>query len=1265
LGIEHRMRNGVRSVLVLAVLAPWGRAADAAPGRRDGPEPIRLTVEVSWSGEGLPPLPGEGGPGPVEVEPSEGRVVEAVAWPPDPGVEPPGPSGGRAWRLGGAASGRARVRVEAPAGASLLVRAGGRLTRFPIVGLMEGPQQTLPGAPVEVRVERLPWDALELHLPEGDGTAAPGAQLPVALGFNILTPEPTEVAVRYSAELRPIRGGAPAWRFDGLPEVVPTDALNPRARVLNVPMPPTEGTYLLEVRASWEPAADLEGTRLGRWLRRRRNGPPVSAARRVTLAVLTPRPLASPSAGTAPAVVDAIDPGRRIGGRPSASGRASASGDAWAVPEEALVEPRLRDRLRGWIAPGGNDAASLLPPADASGLAWSALPLKVDEPGRPHRLTIRVAGGPPEALGVALVVPPSGGRRGRVLLDACAAGPPAADPGESATFEWPVWPDAADPVLVLVNRGRAGSVRIEAVELAELPGGPAPAALAETHPQAPRTLALRLGGPSGLDRFGGAVDDAPGDDVLATARNLAGYLAHLGASAAVLPAELARDRATRSALDGQAAEDALGPDRLDLTLRVLKRRGLTALLELDPTGPLPGLPAPGSAEASARGLVRVDGQGRVADDGPGPAYQPLNPEVRRALARGVSEAIAPRLAHPNLAGLVLRLGPGPTLPGGPADGLDDATYAAFIKAMFRPDDAEVPVPEPTDPGRFAVRARFVAGPGRTAWLDWRAERLGSLYAELATAARAAAPGAVLAVATPGLDAGPAGDEARRADRLGLIASEGWRAVGLDLGRWPEAAPGLVVLRGAEVSSDGLARDLATDPDLDAAVAARPSRGVSLGPTAPPPAPPGSLRLTAPPLADDEPLGHALAVLDPAWVVLDAEVAAGQEARVARFARVYRALPEPPGSSHPSPRLDFGVAVRSWSSGGRTYLVLANDTPFEVLQPAVLHAPAEADVDDLGRGLRLAPASAPGGGMSLVLRLPPFGAAAVRVAAPDVRVEPRETRLPEPAAAALEARAAGVSDRLGRLARGEGPAGPPSPGFEAAPPAAGPGSGAGGPPLAEIGADPAAARIEAAPGVGGDPPAGPGGWAASGDPANLVALDPERPHAGLGALRLDARALPASAECQPFPAPGGTELTVRAWLRADHPQGKVRVWIEGESGGRPLVRRADVPAGTDWAERAIRVPDLPADGLETVRLRFEWLGPAPASLWLDDVSVQGQGPSESGLRAQQVLAEALQAYRRKRYADFARLLGSHRARGAAPDAVRTGASTDLPPGRRLR
>ena len=195
----------------------------------------------------------------------------------------------------------------------------------------------------------------------------------------------------------------------------------------------------------------------------------------------------------------------------------------------------------------------------------------------------------------------------------------------------------------------------------------------------------------------------------------------------------------------------------------------------------------------------------------------------------MAQAIAPRQTRPGLTGVLIRLGPGPTLLGGPDTGFDDATYARFVRETFDAETARgVPGLDASEPDRFAARAEFLAGSGRMPWLTWRSRGIAALYAELAEAVRKAAPGGLLAVATPGLEDDPAGHEARRVDLAGLAPSHAWRAVGLDLETWPggEAAP--VVLRGAGLSTDALAHDLATSPELDALVAARPGRGLLLG-----------------------------------------------------------------------------------------------------------------------------------------------------------------------------------------------------------------------------------------------------------------------------------------------------------------------------------------------------------------------------------------------------------------------------------------------------
>ncbi len=148
---------------------------------------------------------------------------------------------------------------------------------------------------------------------------------------------------------------------------------------------------------------------------------------------------------------------------------------------------------------------------------------------------------------------------------------------------------------------------------------------------------------------------------------------------------------------------------------------------------------------------------------------------------------------------------------------------------------------------------------------------------------------MLAVSTPVLDDGPAGNEARRVDLVGFDPRQAWRAVGLDLDAWPTGANAPIVLRGALLSTDDLAHDLATSPgeELDAQVPFRPSRPwLLLGtdvdhlPLRGPqdvnrcsrrhrPAAHGGLPLSSGP-EGDEPLGHAAGGTRRArWLVLAA------------------------------------------------------------------------------------------------------------------------------------------------------------------------------------------------------------------------------------------------------------------------------------------------------------------------------------------------------------------------------------------------------------
>ena len=1214
-------RNGLRkamfanmTILPLALVLALGagtivKGSSFRRGSASGP--VALTIEIEWN---------VAEPTPSEFELSEGRVLEAV-------VRRDGASGFQTiaggskgiWKLGSTVSGTARIRLDAPVGATLLVRSSGRTARVPIASLIEGPWRTGSKDPLALRVERLPWDSIELRFLEPKTTFTPNQEVEIALGFNILTPEPTEVSIRYTLELRAINESAVSWQLPERKEIAPTNNPSTPSRRIKIPLPETEGTYVLEVRGSWDSTERGDSSRIARWLRRWRNSAARSVERKVVLIVSkNDLPAREPVEQKKKTLfVDSIDPSKPSGTRAIETGRSPASHGlrAWPVPSSAWeTEPRRRERIKSLLARATGVEPAKLPPADSNGLAWSAFGLEVKHPGRPHRLTVKVVGGHPAALAFGLIEPArSASGRARVALDVCASAPPILDERRPAIFSYIVWPTVSDLSLVIANRGLDSSARLGTIELAEL--DPLEAALETSRSDnvERRKFGLFLNRPNSLDRFGGVVEGL--HDPLALAHHLADYLDHCGANLVVLP-EGFGDSVDRSALAGQVFEDSPGADRATIVARVLRRRGIAVWIEARCEGDLPGLPPVDSVEALRRGLVRIDRLGR-AD---GSKYQPLHPDVRDALAKRLIETVRSR-GEP-VDGVLVRLGDCATLPGSLGSGLDDATFSRFVRETFDGESARaVPGQAVGDVGRFAARERFVTTVGRVPWRTWRGKQVGLLHDELAKALRRARPEAAFALAAPSLDDGPLGDEARAADLAGSTPASVWKSFGLDLELWPIANPAEapILFRTAGPDPEGLEHDLAFSPDLDRQIARSSKRGaLLLEPSRDDLSwPPGSIRLTALPGDDgatlNEWVGHALASLDPSWFLADSALVLGRESELTRLAKVVRSLPNSPSGAPIATRDPSGIAVRAIGGLSATYLSLANDTPYPARLSLTVAARDASKLENLGEPAAIESTPSGQDRRSVSFELPPFGISALRFDTLGARVEAIKVDHPAEVRNGLEAQFGVLAARLTRLSRlpAGAPTGPINASFE-----------------------PDIVRpVKLAP---GSPPRG---WTLVG-PARLE-IDPNHPHSGQGSLRLAVRGLPTVLSSESFVPPAANSLTFRAWLRSEPAGVPVRVYVEGEGGGRTIARQADLISGGDWSPRDFRAGDLPGGGLDRVRIRFEPL--APGRIWLDDVGLSGVLTEPERLNASRALAAALQAYRERHYADFARLASSHWAR----------------------
>ena len=409
-----------------------------------------------------------------------------------------------------------------------------------------------------------------------------------------------------------------------------------------------------------------------------------------------------------------------------------------------------------------------------------------------------------------------------------------------------------------------------------------------------------------------------------------------------------------------------------------------------------------------------------------------------------------------------------------------------------------------------------------------------------------------------------GSESRRVDLAGLAPSQAWRSVGLDLQAWPAGPAAPIVLRGVELSTDPLAHDLATSPDLDAKVAAQPRRGLFLT-IDPDTADPG---VGLPPLTPEQREATRTGELDDVRARVDGttatrvacsgetrhrgpvDPAAGRRRRRRRAAGTRPGGPRcpvghPRGAGHRRPRgaaaqvrhgaprlpawdsqpalaggdqKDQGVAVRTLGDPTQTFLEIANDTPYPIRLAGVLDAPASAAVEDLGRNLRLVP-QAVAGGRQLVIDLLPFGVSAIRVGAPKIQLTEITPYPSEAVLTSMEAQYRELSNQLARLNRGSGSGvgEPANPGFEPE-------------------TDAPVQQAENSAGECGprqSPPArSQGAGRSTGAAGGKIAIDAANPHSGQGSLKLTAPAGPVSVISGDFVPSSASSMTIQAYLRAE-------------------------------------------------------------------------------------------------------------------------------------
>lgn len=888
------------------------------------------------------------------------------------------------------------------------------------------------------------------------------------------------------------------------------------------------------------------------------------------------------------------------------------------VPSVSSIVPRVSGLLasgHSTVEPHPLGPMLQLPPARGpEEPTWEGVVIAGAEPGMPHLVEIEYPLDQEAAFGVSVFEANVAG----TLVQSRHAGGfqvvPSMPPENQAIgrHSFIFWPTSRNPVVMVMNvssegaalfggmRVFAGPARVPPMQAvsASAPGGDVRAARRVLGcVPAPSGLGFGAGGSVGFD-----APRLPNDwhGILLGVRRSAEWFASQGAAGAMItvykeggavwPSDLTHRSPRWSGTAPDGVDDSAGRDVLDVVCRMYGREGLRLVPALSFDAPLPALEAmvarhEGLADASTGiAVVGADGRARRLPGRAGAIhYNVLDPRVQQAVESLVSEFCDRIRQAGAVDGVAILLGHDGWfhLPG-LEWGLDDVTFARF--AM------ESGVESPSGEGRHAKRAALVGGRLREPWLAWRARELASFYGRLATLVARDAPRRSLYVAPTTLLA--EGELAARfRPTLGEApeaAADLWREIGVDpasLARErrivfvsPHVHEGVASLidRGtveranrssslAAAVSGGRRAIVAVEQPvrvrIDDAVPHMPfGSAVAEGAVAVHPVAAG--------MAASRPWAESLATGD-AEVIFDMALLHAQPSLEGLLVR--RALAALPPDPLPivAP-LPAPLVIREGPSRLGTALLVVNASA----------VPVQADVELSGR-TRVAADAVDGSRIDVddagtaKLALGPWG---IRAFVVDAGLSVATAR-----AVFADAVREGVAARLADVqARRDAVTNPPAlpvldnPDFELP-----------------------------------DSVQGISGWElVERQRGSLVSLPVGRTEGGRAAAFSSINGL-ATLRSNPFTPPATGRVSVAAWLRVAEgdPQPPLRLAVEGVDRTGEYYRFAPVgglpgaaPLRTSWTQFVLQIDSLPVDGLESLRVRFDLMG--PGSVQIDDVRVFG-------------------------------------------------------------
>ena len=867
----------------------------------------------------------------------------------------------------------------------------------------------------------------------------------------------------------------------------------------------------------------------------------------------------------------------------------------------------------------------------APNISWEAYPLPITNPAQPHLLEIEYPSDVPQAMGISLLEPNAAGAVTPIGLDSgvYVSDEEAESPPQLLKHRVLFWPRTTAPVLLVTNRrpdSRAvyGKITVLAAKGSQFPAlalgrgenatflGPAftdgrkPERLAAGYLDRP-LFVENFSAPEALDVASHrSLDDW--NTFHQGGMRLVKYLKYVGYNglmmsvwadgSTIYPSQVVQPtpRYDTGIFFG-TGQDPFRKDGLELLFRLFDRENLTLIPALQFASPLPELEAikrEGGAQAVGLEWIGPDGHSWLAANAPrqglAPYYNILDPRVQEAMLRAAREVAARYAAHASFGGLALQLSPDgyAQLPGDDW-GYDDQTIGHFEK------DTGSRVPG-SGAERFAVRAKYLAGPGRAAWLSWRADVVAAFHRRLQGEIGRLHPAARLYLA-----GGTMLDNRQTQYRLRPTLprrtrlDESLTELGIHTQAYRDDSD-IVLLRPQHLKPPSgplpaQAADLEINlaPEMDK-LFANTKHSASLFYHEPQKARLASFDAKSPFGAANTytwmvsqmlPSGdrnrrrfvHSLATLD-AKAMFDGGwlLPLGQEAVLKDILSVYRALPADQfetvaGEFQP-------VTIRTLARQRETIVYLVNDSAWDVSISMRVDLPADAKMDKLGDSRGLGPLSRVGGETIWKVVLRPYDLVGARFSAPGVRFRNAEVTISEQVRRGLQRKIEDLGSRVAALSN------PPplgllvNPGFEAA---------AQGETIA--------------------------GWTVNSGMGGSVTLDAQQKHAGVQSLKLVGTGQPIGITSEPFDPPVTGRLGIDVWLRTADParQPSFRIAVEGQSrdgkfdpyGVIPAVGSNATTPG-DWVRYSFPLDSLPLEGLGNLRIHLELLN--AAEVWIDDVQI---------------------------------------------------------------